>query len=107
MNLICDYYERCYPKERLSVYICTNDPHLDKDYYRKRLSGFFVHFPEGNPAEDLCLLSKCDNLIGPPSTFTLVASMYRNVPLYWIEDPDKPPTPPDFRYFDELFRQII
>ena len=67
----------------------------------------FVHFPEGNPAEDLCLLSKCHNLIGPPSTFTLVASMYQNLPLYWIEDPDKEPTPSDFRYFDDLFRHII
>lgn len=105
-DVIRGYYDRCYPKERLSVYICSNDPKLDRDCYRERLKGFFVHFPEGNPAEDLCLLSKCDNLIGPPSTFTLVASMYRNVPLYWIEDPDKEPTPPDFRYFDELFRRI-
>jgi len=106
-NIIRDYYDNCYPKERLNVYICSNDPNLDKDYYRERLSDFFVHFPEGNPAEDLCLLSKCDNLIGPPSTFTLVASMYQNLPLYWIEDPDKAPTPKDFRYFDYLFRHIF
>ena len=89
------------------VNICTNDPNLDRDYYLERLKDFFVYFPEGNPAEDLCLLSKCDNLIGPPSTFTLVASMYRNVPLYWIEDADKAVTPSDFRYFDDLFRHIV
>ena len=107
VNVIRDYYDRCYPKERLNVYICTNDPNLDRDYYCERLKDFFVYFPEGNPAEDLCLLSKCDNLIGPPSTFTLVASMYRNVPLYWIEDSDKAVTPSDFRYFDDLFRHIV
>jgi hypothetical protein len=107
VHVIRDYYDRCCPKERLSVYICTNDPKIDKDYYREKLSDFFVHFPEGNPAEDLCLLSKCDNLIGPPSTFTLVASMYRNIPLYWIKDIGIAVTPSEFRYFDELFRQII
>jgi hypothetical protein len=106
VSVIRNYYDCCYPKERLNVYICGNDPHLDKDYYREKLSDFFVHFPEGNPAEDLCLLSHCHNLIGPPSTFTLVAAMYRDVPLYWIEDPSKPPTPKDFRHFDDLFRHI-
>ena len=81
VHIIRSYYDHCYPKERLNVYICSNDPHLDRDFYREKLSDFFVHFPEGNPAEDLCLLSKCDNLIGPPSTFTLVASMYQMVSL--------------------------
>jgi hypothetical protein len=107
VRIIRDYYDHCYPKERLNVYICSNDPNLDKDYYREQLSNFFVYFPEGNPAEDLCLLSKCDNLMGPPSTFTLVASMYQNQPLYWIEDPDKAVMPSDFKYFDDLFRHII
>jgi hypothetical protein len=107
VRVIRSYYDCCYPKERLNVYICGNDPHLDKDYYREKLSDFFVHFPEGNPAEDLCLFSHCNNLIGPPSTFTLVASMYRDLPLYWIMDPAKDPTPKDFRYFNDLFRHII
>ena len=107
VRIIRGYYDNCCPKERLNVFICGNDPNLDKDFYRERLSDFFVHFPEGNPAEDLCLLSMCDNLIGPPSTYTLVASMYQNLPLYWIEDPDKEPTPSDFGYFDDLFRHII
>ena len=106
VRIIRRYYDNCYPKERLSVYICGNDPNLDKDYYREHLKDFFVHFPEGNPAEDLCLLSLCDNLIGPPSTFTLVASMYHDTPLYWIEDPAQSPTPKAFRYFDDLFRHI-
>ena len=107
VRVIRSYYDHCYPKERLNVYICGNDPHLDKDYYREKLSDFFVHFPEGNPAEDLCLFSHCHNLIGPPSTFTLVASMYRDLPLYWIMDPAKDPTPKDFQHFDTLFRHII
>ncbi len=105
-GLIRDYHSRCCPNEQLSVYICTNDPNLDKAYYREQLSGLSVHFPEGNPAEDLCLLSKCTSLIGAPSTFTLVASMYHDTPLYWIENPEKPIVPSDFRLFDDLFRHI-
>lgn len=95
-----------HPEASPTVYICGNDPHLDKDYYLQQLRGVRVVFPEGNPAEDLCLLSRCDYLIGPPSTFTLVAAMYRDLPLYWIEDPSLPLSPSSFRRFDYLFRHI-
>ena len=105
-SLIQSYYRFNYPDTPLSVYICTNDPGIDKDYYHKQLPGLDVHFPAGNPAEDLCLLSQCNDIIGPPSTFTLVAAMYRDAELYWIEDPDKIPMPTDFQYFDTLFRHI-
>jgi hypothetical protein len=67
-------------------------------------------FPDGNPGEDLCLLSHCDYLIGPPSTFTLIASMYRDTPLYWIIDAQEQLTADSFhtfnyqaRHFDEYF----
>lgn len=105
-DIILGYYANCCSKERLTVYVCTNDPQIDKECYRRRLPDCQVCFPEGNPAEDLCLLSKCTGIIGPPSTFTLVASMYHDTPLYWIEDPARKPAPEDFRRFDELFRKI-
>ncbi|MBQ2497972.1 MAG: glycosyltransferase, partial [Prevotella sp.] len=76
-------------------------------FYREQLADCSVHFPAGNPAEDLCLLSHCDFLMGAPSTFTLVAAMYHDTPLYWIKNPEKTPISTDFRPFDELFRQII
>ena len=65
-----------------------------------------VVFPDGNPGEDLCLLSHCHYLIGAPSTFSLVAAMYRDLPLYWIEDADAPLTEASFRRFDDLFQHI-
>ena len=37
VQIIRSYYDCCNPKERLSVYICGNDPNLDKDYYREHL----------------------------------------------------------------------
>lgn len=41
------------------------------------------------PAVDLELLSQCDYMIGPPSTFNRWASFYGNVPLFTIESPDQ------------------
>lgn len=90
----------------LAVYVCGNDPQLDRQAYIDALPGAKVSFPQGNPAEDLCLLSECDYLIGAPSTFTLVASMYRDLPLYWIESADEPLAEPSFKRFDYLFRHI-
>ncbi|WP_224998120.1 alpha-1,2-fucosyltransferase [Cesiribacter sp. SM1] len=39
---------------------------------------------------DLYALAKCDYLIGPPSTFTIWASFYGQVPLFKIERTDSP-----------------
>ena len=89
------------------VYICGNDPSLNKDLYRKALADTRVVFPEGNAAEDLYVLSECDYLIGPPSTFSLTASMYHDTPLYWIKDAGVPLTDASFGHFDDLFRKIL
>jgi hypothetical protein len=42
--------------------------------------------PTGNEVEDMYALSQCDYLLGPPSTYTMWASFYGNVPLYKIHD---------------------
>lgn len=97
---------RQHPNEHITVYICGNDPNLNHDYYLQMPSHCKVIFPEGNPGQDLCLLSHCHYLIGAPSTFTLVAAMYRDTPLYWIEDPDLPVTSDSFKTFDYLFQHI-
>lgn len=67
----------------VDIFICSNDPQLAVSKYQ-RAFGSHVFFPKGSPAEDLCLLSECDYIIGPLSTFTLIASMYRDTPLYWM-----------------------
>lgn len=95
-----------YPGQSVTVYICGNDPQLQRDYYRSQLPTCHLVFPDGNPGEDLCLLSHCDLLVGAPSTFTLVAAMYRDTPLYWIEDAAAPIGSSNFRRFDYLFRHI-
>lgn len=90
-----------------TVYICGNDPSLNKDFYQKELKGTKIIFPKGNAAEDLYVLSECNYLIGPPSTFSLTASMYHDTPLYWIKDTETPLTEASFGHFDELFQHIL
>lgn len=90
-----------------TVYICSNDTSLDKEHYRDALRGTKVIFPKGNAAEDLYILSECNYLIGPPSTFSLTASMYHDAPLYWIKDGDATLTESSFGYFNDLFRHIL
>ena len=93
--------------KRVIVYICGNDPKLNKQAYGTAFGQDNVVFPQGNPGEDLCLLSHCDYLMGAPSTFTLVASMYHDTPLCWIKDADEPVRIESFAHFDYLFRHII
>lgn len=88
----------------VTVYLCGNDPALSRDFYATRLPGIRVVLPNGTPAEDLCLLSHCDFLIGAPSTFSLVAAMYRDTPLCWMETAT--PGALEFNKFDYLFRHI-
>ena len=39
-----------------------------------------------NPALNLCMLSKCDFLIGPPSTFLTWAAFYNNIEVCYIDN---------------------
>lgn len=116
-----------YAGGKADIFICGNDPSLDEAAFRKALESgkapesgkspdsdkapesddIKLIFPKGNPAEDLCLLSECDMLAGPPSTFTLVAAMYRDLPLYWVKDPGAPLDAASFSRFARLFREIL
>lgn len=86
--------------DNVGIYICSNDSSLNRQAYIDAFPARNVHFPQGNPGEDLCLLSKMDALIGPPSTFSLVASMYNKTPIYLIEDKD---ADVDFKHFEDYF----
>lgn len=50
---------------------------------------FFSVFNESRHfVEDLYLLAKCDYIIGPPSTYSMWASFYGNVPLHMLNEID-------------------
>lgn len=95
-----------HPERKITLYICSNDPKLDIECYRNALPNATIITPKGNPAEDLCLLSHCDLLAGAPSTYSLTAAFYHDIPLYWIENPDDTVTPESFGKFETLFRHI-
>ncbi len=74
------------PFKKVLFIICSNEsvnvlPY--KDLERNHLG---IWIPQSNFVEELFLLSKCDKIIGPPSTFTLWASFYGNIPYLHIEE---------------------
>lgn len=48
-----------------------------------------VVIPDSSPIKDLYALSKCSYIIGPPSTFSLWASFYGEVPIKVITSPNE------------------
>ena len=94
--------------EAIHVYLSTNDPTVSEETYQRLCPTVHIHHLHGNAPEDLFMLSECDFLIGPPSTFSLVAAMYRDIPLYRMDSRDeKVMIPESFRLFDYWFRRII
>lgn len=49
------------------------------------------------PVQDLWALSRCDLMLGPPSTFSAWAAFLGSVPLWEIADPQQEPAPDGFR----------
>ena len=99
-------FQKLFPEKIITAYICSNDPKLNKESYKNNLKNINIIFPQGGQEDDLCLLSECDYLIGAPSTFSLVASMYHNTPLCWMEEKYITLTASSFDTFDELFKNI-
>ena len=94
--------------KEVHVYLSTNDPAVSEAYYRQHCPDVQVHLLGGNAPEDLFMLSECDYLTGPPSTFSLVAAMYRDLPLYRMDTADATDmTAERFRKFDYWFRRIL
>ncbi|MBQ9237199.1 MAG: glycosyltransferase [Prevotella sp.] len=79
-----------FPGKECHVYLSTNDPAVRPKNFRLSpdTDKLRIHLLRGNAIEDLYMLSQCDYIIGPPSTYSLVASMYRDVPFYRMDKKD-------------------
>lgn len=97
---------KLFPGKNIELVIVSNDKALQQELYKKKIPAA-IYFMSGNPGEDLYALSTADYLIGPPSTFSLVASLYNDSPLYWILDKNLPLTLESFKPFEYLFKRII
>jgi hypothetical protein len=64
--------------------ICSNEPVKIEDFEGMQIVTEARHF-----IVDLFSLSKCDYIIGPPSTFSWWASFYGSVPVIFLEKPNQ------------------
>jgi hypothetical protein len=83
--------EALFDNKRIAFLICSNER-----YDLRAFSGVNAFFSTGHPLEDMYGLSGCDYIFGPPSTFSLWASFYGQVPLFHIDDINKIPKIEDF-----------
>ena len=101
-------FAELHPGKTIHVFLSTNDSQVSAEAYQQSCPKVVIHHFKGSAPEDLFMLSECDYLIGPPSTFSLVAAMYRDIPLYRMDVADEQQmTPEGFRLFDYWFRRIL
>ena len=86
-----------FPGRSVRFCVCSNTP--------INVARFFdldcVNGP-GHIVEDLIVLTRCNYILGPPSTFTIWASFYGSVPLYQMEDINRKIEFSDFIVYEEL-----
>lgn len=70
-------------KEIDAHFIVFHDEPVEMEHYK----GLDCVCSNGTPVEDHWFMSKCDYLVGPPSTFTGWASFYGKVPVATITSP--------------------
>jgi hypothetical protein len=68
--------------KNITFLLCSNEK-INLEVY-KDISIFQIH--DSNLIEDLYGLSKCDYIIGPPSTYSMWASFYGQKPLRFLKD---------------------
>jgi hypothetical protein len=73
------------PNRKVRFLLVSDEP-IDWNNY----DGLDIVKGPGDPGGDLFSLAACDYIMGPPSTFTIWASFFGNVPLYMIKDPSNP-----------------
>ncbi len=101
-------FAEMHPGKALHVYLSTNDPSVSEEHFQKLCLKVCIHHLQGSAPEDLFMLSECDYLIGPPSTFSMVAAMYRDIPLYRMDSADaQSMTPEGFLLFEYWFRNMV
>lgn len=86
-----------FPNQKIRFLICS-----DESVNKEKFAGFCVTFGLNHELIDLYSFASCDYLIGPPSTYTIWASFYGNVPLCTISNHDKQISRQDFRIVNSL-----
>lgn len=72
---------KLFSDKKVVFLICSNE---EQDL--EELEGINYIWGNNHELEDMYLFSHCDYIIGPPSTYTLWASFYNEIPVYTICD---------------------
>jgi len=75
--------ERLFNGKRVSFLICSNNIWRSNG---NLFDGHSITFGTHHLVEDMYSLAQCDYIIGPPSTYSMWASFYGNVPIYIIKN---------------------
>lgn len=82
------------------IVIFTNDDNLNKTFFNKKYKK--ICFSENCLEIDHALMGSCSYLVGPPSTFTMLASYLGEVPLCSIDSCSKEFKIEDFKIYNNL-----
>ena len=91
-QLMLDMESR-FQTKKLHFLICSNEP-IDVRNFEPLVSP--VTKAPGHELLDMYALARCHYIAGPPSTFSIWASFYGQVPLYMIKEMARPFSPQDF-----------
>jgi hypothetical protein len=80
--------------QRVAFLLCSNEALQFDDF-----AGLAVHAPTGHFVEDMYALAGCDYVLGPPSSYSMWASFYGQVPLLHLEHAEQAVRLPDFQVF--------
>jgi ADP-heptose:LPS heptosyltransferase len=72
--------------KRILFAVCSNEELDHAKYEAIESDSLKLWFPKQNFINELYLLSKCDRIIGPPSTYSHWASFYGNVPCLHLTE---------------------
>ncbi|HTE24092.1 alpha-1,2-fucosyltransferase [Flavitalea sp.] len=96
---VMDQMVRLFSGRSIRFLICSNDTLNHSTFQNKNLK---ITFGPNHQILDLYCLSKCDFILGPPSTYSMWASFYGQVPLYKLTDMNKQVTSSDFQVQRDL-----
>ena len=90
-------------KDRNVKFFLASNEEIATEKYIK--AGLNICQLEGNGAQDLCSLSMCDFIMGPPSTFSWWASMYGEKPRLILENAKTNYNWSDFKTLEQRVEQ--
>jgi hypothetical protein len=82
-----------FPGQKLHFLVCSNEKLTAKEL---SLDGASITMALNHELLDMYSMARCHYILGPPSTYSMWASVYGNVPLYKISDPAGEITLKDF-----------